>query len=517
MNEFVLSFDIGTSSVKAAAVSTDGRLLSAAVRPIRLFTLRPGWNEQDPEELWSACCETARAVTAAQEPGSQLRGIAFGTYWKGIIPVDKEGRLLHRNIPWCDGRAEAQADFLNRELGVSCFNSIAYWPKLLWLKENLPEIYEKADLIHEAGSYLKFRACGKCASDYDNNFITTTEPMVQEVYDKIIDVCGLDRRKFAPLVMPYDPVGTVTKQAAEEMGVPEGTPVFGGTTDMASVATGAGCSLPGQGHLYMGTAGWIGAAIKTDPAYPFFLPYYPGISLAISGFRSAGALYAWALGKFYNDTGIKDIYSVSGKEISTVPAGSRGLLTLPWINGENPPRHPASRAAFLHAEAYHTRADFAASVMESISFSLREARENVYISGFSPYPQIGTVLIPDPEVLRSSETPHFDVIRAVGGCANSDTWMQRTASILNTPIEVPESPQHAAAIGVACCAMIGLGVCDSFADVSRQIRIAKRFEPVPEEAALYDELYTLRKEAEHRLEDVCGRLAGLCPPEKTDG
>ena len=476
MKEFVLSFDIGTSSVKAAAVSFDCELLSTALEPLRLYKPRPAWNEQDPGELWEACCRAARQVMCSKR-GEALRGIVFGTYWKGIIPVDAEGRLLHRNLLWCDSRAGEEAAFLNEHLGVKCFSSIDYWPKLLWLKNHLPEIYEQAACLHEAGSYLKFRATGESASDYDNSFIRTTEPLVQEAYDRIVDLCGLDRDKFAPLVMSDTLVGQVTPEAAEQLGVPAGVPVFGGTTDIASVATGAGCSIPGRGHLYMGTSGWIGAAVPTDPAYPFFLPYYPGTSLALSAIRSAGQSYAWVLDTYYWDVAPSLRYRVAEEEVSRIPAGSHGLLFRPLRPEDQPEGSASAFGTFLNEDASHTRADHANAVMEGIALQLRQAMEKVNVSGFAPYPQIGKILIPDPQVLRNGTPPSFDVIRAVGGCARSDTWMQRTADILNTPIEVPESPQHAAVVGVAVCALIGLGVFRSFSDAASRIRVEKRFEP----------------------------------------
>ncbi len=475
MKECVLSFDIGTSSVKAAAVSFDCELLSSALEPLSLYQPEPSWNEQDPQELWEACCRAARKVMKSL-PEESVRGVVFGTYWKGIIPVDAEGRILHRNLLWCDSRAAWEARFLNEQLDVNCFGNHDYWPKLFWLKRNLPEIYEQAACIHEAGSYLKFRASGVVSSDYDNNFIRTTEPQLQEVYDRIIDLCGLDRGKFAPLVMSDEKVGEVTPEAAAELGVPAGVPVFGGTTDMASVATGAGCSSPGRGHLYMGTSGWIGAAVQTPSAYPFFLPYYPGVSLAISAIRSAGQSYAWALDRFYSDVELSKRYQVAEAEAALVPPGSHGLLFQP-LDPESQPQGAVSFGTFLNADASHTRADFVSAVMEGIAFQLQQAVKHVNVSGFAPFPQIGTILVRDPEIPQKSDPPSFDVIRAVGGCAKSDTWMQRVADILHTPVEVPAAPQHAAAVGVACCALTGLGVFRSLADASLRIHAAKRFDP----------------------------------------
>ena len=475
MKEFVLSFDIGTSSVKAAAVSLDCELLSAALEPLRLYKPEPSWNEQDPEELWEACCRAAHHVMEAQDRRA-VCGVAFGTYWKGIIPVDSEGRILHRNLLWCDSRAVREARFLNDQLGVNCFGSHDYWPKLFWLKKNLPEIYERAACIHEAGSYLKFRTCGVASSDYDNNFIRTSEPLLQNVYDRIVDLIGLDRGKFAPLVMSDEKVGEVTPGASAELGVPAGVPVFGGTTDMASVATGAGCSLPGRGHLYMGTSGWIGSAVLTPPAYPFFLPYYPGVSLAISGIRSAGQTFQWAVDTYYADVEPSKRCHAADREAALVQPGSRGLRFRP-LRPESQPEGNASFGIFLNADASHTRAEYINAVMEGIALQLRQAVKYANISGFSPFPQIGTVLGRDPEILTKSDPPSFDVIRAVGGCAKSDIWMQRVSDILNTPIEVPDAPQHAAAVGVAACALTGLGVFHSIGDASFRIRAEKRFEP----------------------------------------
>lgn len=480
--EYVLAFDVGTSSVKAVVVDLSGALCATATAPLQLLSPQRDWKEQDPDELWRCVCAcSSTAVLQAALPLSGLRGVVFGTYWKGIFPVDADGNSLCPAILWLDGRAQAQADALNEKLGTDFMGAIEYWPKLLWFREQLPEAYEKTAQILDANAYLKYRATGEYSSDYNNNFILSADTKLQARYDRVLQAAQLDKAKFPPLVRSTQQVGHVTERAAMQMGIRAGVPVFGGTTDLASIAIGSGCSAPGQGHLYLGSSGWLGAALPSDPTgqRPPCLPFYDGMELALAGMQSAGMSFDWGARCFYNAgvTLAPAIYQTIAEEVGKIPAGSSDLLCIPWIHGEKAPHDPNARCTFFGAEAGHNRAHFLGAIMEGIAFQLRQSMELLQSVGMPPFPEL----------------------RAVGGCTGSTTWMQRTADILGTPIHVPAYAQHAGAVGTAYCALVGLGICRDFTQAREMIQVQKIYEPQTQHSAHYARLFAVWQQLEPAL------------------
>ena len=162
MEPYVMAFDVGTSGVKTAVIAADGRLLACAGGTYPLAAPRPGWAEQNPEDYWLALCAGARRAAAeAGIPPEGIAGISLCTQWKGIIPVDAQGRALHPCVIWLDARGEEEAAYLNERLGTGLFSGQSYWAKLLWLKRRRPEIYSRAAYILEVNSFLRRRMTGQ--------------------------------------------------------------------------------------------------------------------------------------------------------------------------------------------------------------------------------------------------------------------------------------------------------------------------------------------------------------------
>lgn len=488
-HEYVLAFDVGTSSVKGVVVDLDGNLISTATGSLILHSPQRDWKEQDPMELWQRTCECAKsALQKAGRPLTNLKGIVFGTFWKGIIPMDADGRLLSRNILWCDGRGGKQAAELNEALGTDYMCSIEYWPRLKWFKDEMPEAYAQAEWILETNAFLKYKATGTVTSDYNNNYLRTTNRNLQKRYDRVIEAIDLDMNKFPPLMQSTEQIGVTSAQGAEELGVLPGIPVFGGTTDLASIAIGSGCAGLMQAHIYLGSSGWMGTALPVDPTgKQQFLPFYEGVELALFGMQSGGMSFDWGARTFYG-AGPKtsdEIMQTITCEVEQVPPGSDGLLCIPWIHGEKPPYDTNARCTFFRAEASHTRANFQAAIIEGICYQLRHSMESLQEAGL----------------------PSIDVFRAVGGCTNNDSWMQRLADILKTPVHVPTATQHAGAVGVAYCALIGLGVCQSYAQARDMVKIEKVFEPKEENLAVYDRMYPIWCKLQQSLKECNALLA----------
>ncbi|MBM3138494.1 MAG: carbohydrate kinase, partial [Chloroflexi bacterium] len=377
-----------------------------------------------------------------------------------------------------------QADELNTKLNANIFIGSDYYPKLMWVKQELPEIYEKTACFLEVNAFLKFKATGKKAVDLTNNFITTTDKDLQVFFDNVIAAADLDPGKFPPLVMTTEQVGGITSKAAGEIGLLEGTPVFGGCGDIPAITIGSGCCKDDDAHIYMGTSGWFGTITKRGTSVDdFYLTFEKHKDIRLDGLKSAGLSLNWAIDQFYHaekEAMKGDIYNFVNSEISNVPPGSLNMIATPWLYGAYPPVPPAARIVFFNMTSLHDRRHIVNSVLEGICLQLRWMIE-----------------IYNRKIGKSIET-----IRVVGGCASSDHWMQMMANILQIPVEVPENHSHAGAIGTAYCAFIGLGYYYDFEEVKQKIKIKKTFLPKKDHIETYDALYEIFKQIGSTTENL---------------
>ena len=218
---FVVAYDLGTSGVKAARVTTDGAVFATASETYPLYIEQDGWAEQEQEDYWSAVCRCTHAAIAAghADPANAI-GMIFSAPWKGIIPVDRDGRSLHRASIWLDARAGDQARRMNEHFaGRLFFTDNEYWPRLMWFRENCPEMYAQTAVFHDVNSFLKWKATGRIGSDVSNNLTHSNDPALQALFDEILAFTGVDSEKFPRLVECHEEVGRTTPAAAAELGL----------------------------------------------------------------------------------------------------------------------------------------------------------------------------------------------------------------------------------------------------------------------------------------------------------
>jgi xylulokinase len=484
-NSYVLSYDVGTGSVKTVIVDFKGNVVSVANAGYALLTPQAGWAEQEPAAYWDAVCSsTKQALAQAGISAEKIKGVAFGTQWKGIIPLDANDNVLYNCIIWLDSRAGKQAEQLNKKMNSNMFVGSDYWPKVMWVKEELPEIYKKTDCFLEINAFLKFKATGRKAVDQTNNFIYTTDKELQSFYDNIMAAAELDSGKFPPLVKTTEKVGEISKKAAREMGLVEGIPVFGGCGDIPAITIGSGCLGDGDTHVYLGSSGWMGTiARRGTTADDVYLSIAEGRDVRLDGLRSAGMSFNWAIDQFYHAEKEElkaDIYKFVNEQIKDIPAGSLNMVATPWFHGTFPPLPPTARTVFFNITGLHDRRHIVNAVLEGICYQVRWMKE-IYQKKFG-------------KAIKS--------VCIVGGCASSDHWMQMMADVLQIPVEVPANPSHAGAMGTAYCAFIGLGIYGDFEDAKQKIKPSKTFLPQNENYKIYDALYTIFKEISPALENM---------------
>lgn len=490
---YVISYDLGTSCVKVALVSGSGDLITYAEQGYPLMTLHQGWAEQDPNAYWSAMASCTRRVLqeAGRNPTDAV-GIAIGTQWKGIIPVDATGSVLHNNILWLDARAEVEAMDLNRMLKTNMFTAQSYWARLMWFRKHYPTLYEKTVSIFEVNSFIRWKLTGYSATDISNDFIHSYDPEVNLLYSEIIKAADLDINKFPAIVQSTDPVGFVTERAAHEVGLVPGIPVFAGCADIPAVAIGAGCTERHAVHAYFGTSGWIGAVVDHDitavtmPSSAFT----PNLDILLFGMHSVGLTLNWAIRQFYLAEQTKlgaQVFDLLDQELADISPGSDGLLATPWLSGELPPLSDTARVAFVGAGMKHDRRHFVNAVMESVCYSMRDR-----------------MLHCEKRLGRS-----LDVLTVTGGGASSARWMQILADVVQVPVQVPYFNKHTGAIGSAYCALIGLGLCPGMEETRKRVKIAKCYQPRSEHFKVHERMYDIFSGLYGALEPVFDQLSKI--------
>lgn len=509
--KYVLSYDLGTSGVKASLVDFNGDLCGTEVETYPLYIPKEAWAEQEPEDYWRAVCLATKNVLKNNSIAAEsIKGISFCTQWKGIIPLDEEKNVLHRSIIWLDSRAEKQAQHMNKVLQINYFKEkIAgfkpssklnaamgrnivcgadYWPKLMWLREELPEIYNKTKYILECNSYMKWRATDVMSVDMTNHFTKSFNKSSQSVYELMLNLGKVDAGLFPEITMPSDEIGYITEKAASEMGLCEGTPVFGGCGDIPAIAIGGGCSSLGDTHMYFGSSGWMASMVPCKEGFLSTSPFDKENDLLCLGSQAIGLAFDWAVDQFYNrekEEKGKSFYDFLQKELENVPAGSEGLLASHWIYGERPPFFgDDARGVFINIKGQHDRRYMLNAVMESVCYSMKLA----------------------VQALERGTKRKIEKVTAIGGGSLNDKWMQILADVLQIPVYVPQETRHCGALGAAYCALIGLGVFEDFSEAKKNIKIEKSFLPDKKNNAVYEKMFGQYKKLYPLMKDMFNKL-----------
>ena len=502
---FVIAHDVGTSSIKTALINDRGEVVAHATTGYSLTYPHPGWVEQNPEDYWNgSVINTRKVILDSGIDKNSVIGIVFSTQAMGIIPVDKEGQLLRHNITWVDGRAEEQAQWLMRLAGgAKIFKSIIgieitgkdVIPKLRWLKQNEPEVYSKTDTILDVNGYLKFRATGEQVFEWTGASSYGFNLKKKDWERFLFKIAGIDINKLPPLVKSTEVVGTLTKDAALELGLPESVPVFGGCDDTQAAAVGSGANGEAEAHIYLGTSAWAGIStkkfLKHKSGAVCLQSADPGMNFLVGITESAGSNLEWAIEKFYKyektDPKVENIYDFINSETEGIPPGSDHLIFTPWLLGERcPVSTTTTRGTVFNLGLEHTRGHIVNALLEGIGYNLRWIFENYEKDfGFSP-----------------------EVIRAIGGGSVNAQWMQAIADITGKTVETVELPTMSGALGAATIAFVGAGILSDFQSVNRFIEVKRRFEPNPQNKNIYDELFETYKAIYQSLKKVYTKANG---------
>lgn len=494
--QYVIAHDVGTSSVKSGLVSQYGTLIAHATTSYGFSSPHPGWVEQDPDDYWMGVVKNTRRIVAESHiASSDILGMVFSTQAMGIIPMDRNDHPLMHNITWVDGRAAEQARWLMGLLGGrKIFEKLTgveitgkdVIPKLRWIKQNKPELYSRARTILDVNGYLKFRATGRKVFEWSGACSYGFNLRKKDWERLLFRISGFDIQKLPPLVRSTDEVGTLGREAAEAMGLPQSVRVFGGCDDTQSAAVGSGSTADGNAHIYLGTSAWAGITtaknLKHQNGAVVLQSADAQKNLLVGITESAGANLDWMIEKFYKlektDPAIRNIYAFIDKETEGVPAGSDHLVFTPWLQGERcPVSSTTTRSTIFNLGPEHTRGHFVKALLEGVAYNLRWIFENYKRDfGFDP-----------------------SKVRAIGGGSVNESWMQGIANITGKEVETIYNPTMAGAMGAASCAFVGSGLFSSFHQINQYIKVKERYVPDPSLNELYAGLFSSYKEVYRSL------------------
>ncbi|MAT98371.1 MAG: xylulose kinase [Anaerolineaceae bacterium] len=503
MDEFILAIDLDTSGPKVALVSPQGNVLDCEIGETDLIILPGGGAEQDPEQWWQAIKETTRKLLEKGAVSTE-KIVALGctAQWSGTVAVDGNGRPLMNAIIWMDSRGAPYVhQITNGPAKIEGYEvgKLIPWLRLtggipvrsgkdpiahiLFIKHQLPHIYQQTYKFLEPKDYLNLKLTGKFAASFDSitlHWLTDNRDIHNIHYnDQLIKLSTIDSEKLPDLKQAVDILGPLTPEAAQELGLPAGIPVVMGTPDIQSAALGSGALHDFQPHLYVGTSSWLTCHVpykKTDIFHNMAsLPSaIPGKYFIANEQETAGACLSYLRDNILypddalaRETRIPNVYPVFDQMVEQVPAGSEQVIFTPWLHGERTPvEDHLVRGGFHNLSLTATRSHLIRAVFEGVAYNSR------WLLGY---------------VEKFIKQPLND-IHMIGGGANSNVWCQIHADVLNRRIKQVQDPVEANARGVALLAAVALGLA-SFDTIGDDVTIAHTYEPNPANRQIYDRLF----------------------------
>lgn len=506
MGKLLLGIDIGTSACKAAAFDLDGKVIAQASSPYQVYYPVPGYVEQNPMEWWEGVCLAIRDVLQkGRIDAKDIAGIGLdGQSWSAI-PVDKAGNVLSNTPIWMDTRASELCKKVTERIGFNRIFSIsgnalepAYsTPKILWFKENKPDIYKSTYKFLQSNSFIAYKLTGAMTQDISQGYGLHMFNMEKEVYDDgLCDEFGISREMLPDIFPCHQVIGEVTQEAAELTGLRSGIPVVAGGLDAACGTLGAGVAEIGQTQEQGGQAGGMSICVGEALSHPKLIlsaHVVPGLWLLQGGTVGGGGSIKW----FSEQLGASEAaqekltgvnaFKIMDDEAAAIAEGSEGLIFLPYMAGERSPLWDKNAKGVFFGLGYNkTRAHMIRSVMEGCAYALYHNMKTAEESGV-----------------------RADVLNAMGGAANSRLWTQIKADVTGRTIHVPAS-DTATTLGAAILAGVGTGEYRSFKEaVSNTISIGRTHEPDIEAHAVYMKYYEIYIEIYEKLKDTMQKISTM--------
>lgn len=505
----LLGIDIGTSGTKTLLCGHDGNVIATTVASHDVSSPKPGWSEQDPRQWWSATCKATRAVLKkANIRGDQVTAVGLSGQMHGSVFLDDSGsgEPLRPAILWNDQRTAEQCEQIERKAGgrkklINMVGNPALTgftaPKILWVREHEPRVYEKTRHVLLPKDYIRLRMTGEYATEVGDASGTLLLNVKKRAWNvKLMGLLDIDADLMPRCFESHVVSGELTRQAATKLGLAVGTPVVGGSGDQPAGAVGNGIVAAGIVSATLGTSG-VMFAHSTEPTYDprgrvhTMCAAVENQWCVFGCMLSAGGSFQWLRNALAAGTVPLKRHGLSYdsliEEAQHASPGCEGLFFLPYLTGERCPHpDPSARGGWIGLTARHTRADLIRSVLEGVTFGMADALD----------------------IMRGMDVP-VKTVRLSGGGARSQFWRQLQADIYGKPVAVINSDEGPA-YGVALLAGVGTGVWKNVPQASRAaIHETQRLRPNPRLAKHYAARHTQYQRLYHALRNEFPRFNDL--------
>ena len=499
MSDLLLGIDIGTYSSKGVLVQPDGTVLIASVVDHEMSIPHPGWAEQNADSIWWGDLVKICAQLLDGNPycGEDVGGVAVSAIGACMLPMDDEGKPLRPGILYgVDTRASREIEFLNQEYGEEkifefsgmVLSSQAIGPKILWMRNNEPELWRKVDTITTASSYLVYKLTGEKVIDKHtaSHYVPLIDIHSLEWSDRFADEI-VDVNKLPRLGWSDELAGTIHLEGARATGLKPGTPVAVGAVDALSEGISVGVVNPGDLMIMYGSTTFFILVLDSpvpDNRLWTVAGAYEGQYALAAGMATTGSLTRWFRDELAQELPDETAYDALFASIEDVKPGSGGIIVLPYFSGERTPLNdPNARGVIAGLTLAHTRAHLYRAVLESVAYGIRHNIET--------FRDIGA------EVKR---------VVAVGGGTKSKTWLQIVSDVTGIGQVVP-ALTIGASYGDAFLAGLAAGILDR-EDINHWVKNASMISPNSQLYPAYDEYYSDYLELYRKTQNIIHRLSG---------
>jgi xylulokinase len=505
-----------------AIVAADGRIVAHESEPTTLLLSDGGGAEQDPDDWWRAVAAATRRLRERDSvPVDDIEAVSVTAQWSGTVAVDAAGHHLMNAVIWMDSRGARYIGevtggpvkvqgydprklmaFIRTSGGIPSHSGKDPTAHILFIKHDRPDVYRSTANFLEPADYLNQRLCGQAFSSFDciaAHWVTDNRDIHNIRYDDhLITLSGLDRTKLPHLVPSASVVGTLTAQAAHDLGLRPQTKVVTASGDVHSAVIGSGAIADYAGHIYIGTSSWLSCHVpwkRTDilhnqAALPSALP---GRYFIANEQESAGACLTFlrdnllfADDELATDAGDRDVLATFDRIVARTPPGSGRALFTPWLNGERTPVDDHTvRGGWHNLSLSTTRAELVRSVYEGVALN-------------------GRWLL---EVVEKFAKRKLPTLNFIGGGARSDVWCQIHADVLGRDIRQVADPQQANVRGAAFIALVALGHATA-QELAGKVAIRATYQPDAATRQTYDELYREFRNIYKHTKGIHARLNG---------
>ena len=495
-----LGIDLGTSSVKIIVMDDKGKVIESVSKSYPISYPEVGWAEQNPEDWWNSTKEGINELLSKNNIiVNDIKGISFSGQMHGLVLLDEKNDVLMPAILWCDQRTQVQCEYLNKKFGQDKLSKYTAnkaltgftLPKLLWVKENRLEIYEKTAHIMLPKDYISFKLTGSFASDVSDASGTLMFDVENRKWSsEMLDLLEIDEKILPKVYESSEVVGKVSEEASKEVRLSTETLVIAGAGDQAAGAVGTGTVDAGVLSVALGTSGVVFGcnekfSVDTENKLHSFC-HSNGKWHQMGVMLSAASCLQWWVENINIDAE-GDIYEKLLSEAEQSPVGSNKLIFLPYLMGERTPHSDVNaKGSFIGLNITHKRGDMTRAILEGVCFGLRDSLE----------------------ILKSTAAEATEV-RVSGGGSRNRFWRQILADIFNIKVGVINSAEGPA-YGAAILAAVGCGLYKTVEDACRAlINISDEVNPISKNVEKYDKVYEVYKSLYYSLKDKFEEISNL--------